>query len=98
MKVGCCSIKLYLHGNGSLKGKRKVIRAIKDRVKNKFNISIAEVGDQDLHQSIHLGVAAVSEDAQYVEGQMQQVVTFIDHMNLAEMTDSHIEIINLGKG
>ncbi|CCQ92073.1 conserved hypothetical protein [Nitrospina gracilis 3/211] len=98
MKVGCCAIKLFLHGNESLKGKRKIIRAIKDRVKNKFNISISEVGDQDVHQSIHLGIAAVSGDGPYVEGLMQQVVNFIDQMHLAEMTDYQIEVLNLGKG
>ena len=38
MVIGCCSVKFYLHGNNSLKGKRRVIRAIKDRVKNGFNV------------------------------------------------------------
>ena len=97
MKVGCCSLKFYLHGNGSLKGKRKVVRSIKDRVKNKFNVSVSEVGDQDLWQSIHLGIAAVSSDAQYLEGLLQKVMDFIDNMHLAEMTDSRIELIHLEK-
>ncbi len=97
MHVGCCSIKFFLHGNDSLKGKRRIIRTIKDRVKNKFNISIAEVGDQDIWQSLHLGVAAVSEDAKYLEGLIQQVVNFIDKLHLAEMTNHEIEIINMGK-
>ena len=98
MKVGCCAIKLYLHGNDSLKGKRRVIRTIKDRVKNKFNISIAETGDQDLHQILQLGIAAVSSDAPYLDGLLRQVVQFIDNMHLAEMTDYHIELIHMGHG
>ncbi len=97
MHVGCCSIRFFLHGNSSLKGKRRIIRTIKDRVKNKFNISIAEVGDQDIWQNLHLGIAAVSGDAQYLEGLIQQVVNFIDNMHLAEMTSHDVEIINLGK-
>lgn len=95
MNLGYCSLKFYLHGNDSLKGKRRVIRAIKDRLKNKFNVSVAEVGDQDVWQSIHLGVAAVNSDAQYLDGLFKQLVTFIDNMNLAEMTDCQTEIINV---
>ncbi len=98
MKVGCLVIKLYLHGNDSLKGKRRVIRTIKDRVKNKFNISIAETGDQDVHQILQLGIAAVSSDAPYLDGLLRQVVQFIDTMHLAEMTDFQIELIHMGKG
>ncbi len=95
MKIGYGSLRLFLHGNGSLKGKRKVIRAIKDRLKNKFNVSVAEVGDQDVWQNIHLGISAVSADAQYLDGLLKQVVNFIDNMHLAEMTDCQMEIIEV---
>ena len=95
MHVGYCSLKFYLHGNNSLKGKRKVIRSIKDRMKNKFNVSVAEVGDQDVWQSLHLGIAAVNSDAQYLDGLFKQAVNFVVNMNLAEMTDCQTEIINV---
>ena len=95
MNIGYCSLKFYLHGNNSLKGKRKVIRSIKDRLKNKFNVSVAEVGDQDVWQSLHLGIAAVNSDAQYLDGLFKQVVNFVDNMHLAEMTDCQTEIINV---
>ena len=52
MYVSCCSIKFFLHGNRSLKEKRRIVRSLKDRLKNNFNISIAEIGDQDLWQSL----------------------------------------------
>jgi len=95
MHVGYCSLKFYLHGNNSLKGKRKVVRSIKDRLKNKFNVSVAEVGDQDVWQTLHLGIAAVNSDAIYLDGLFKQLVNFIDNMNLAEMTDCQTEIINV---
>lgn len=79
-----------------MKGKRRVIRAIKDRLKNKFNVSVAEVGDQDVWQNIHLGIAAVNSDAQYLDGLFKQVVNFVDNLHLAEMTDCQTEIINVG--
>lgn len=95
MKLGYCSMKFYLHGNDSLKGKRRVIRSIKDRLKNKFNVSVAEVGDQDVWQTIHLGIVAVNADAPYLDGLLQQVVNFVDHLHLAEMTDCQMEIIDV---
>lgn len=73
-----------------------MVKSICARVKNKFNISVAEIGNQDEWQIIHLGIAAVSSDAQYLEGLMNRAVDFIDNLHLAEMTDSQIEIISMG--
>ena len=91
MVIGCCSVKFYLHGNNSLKGKRRVVRALKDRLKNDFNISVAEVGDQDVWQSINLGISAVGVDQPYVDGLLSKVIDAIDRMNLAEIVDCKIE-------
>ena len=68
---------------------------MRDRVKNKFNVSISEIGDQDEWQSIQIGIAAVSSDSQYLDGLMTQVVEFIDNMHLAEMIDCNIEFIKM---
>jgi hypothetical protein len=95
MHVGCCSIKFFLHGNRSLKGKRRVIRTIKDRLKNKFNVSVSEVGHQDVWQTLHLGIVAVNSDPKYLEGQMNRVVDAIEQMYLAEITDCQITVTNL---
>ena len=98
MVIGCCSIKFYLHGNNSLKGKRRVVRVIKDRLKNDFNVSIAEVGDQDVWQSLHIGISAVGSNRPYMDGLMSKVVDAIDRMNLAELVDCKTEILNMGSG
>jgi len=98
MVIGCCSVKFYLHGNNSLKGKRRVIRAIKDRLKNDFNVSVAEIGNQDVWQSINLGIAAVGVDRAYIDGLISKVIDAIDRMNLAEIVDYKSEILNLGSG
>ena len=92
MVVGVCSIELRIHGNDSLKGKRSVVRKIKERVKNTFTVSIAEVEDLDKLQRIGLGVALVSNDASYVHSTLSKVVNFIDHLYVAEIIDYHIEI------
>ena len=98
MVIGCCSIKFYLHGNNSLKGKRRVVRAIKDRLKNDFNVSVAEVGDQDVWQSLHIGISAVGSNRPYMDGLMSKVIDVIDRMNLAEIVDCKTETLNMGSG
>ena len=98
MVIGCCSIKFYLHGNNSLKGKRRVVRAIKDRLKNDFNVSVTEVGDQDVWQSLHIGISAVGSNRPYMDGLISKVVDAIDKMNLAEMVNFKTETLNMGSG
>ena len=98
MVIGCCSIKFYLHGNNSLKGKRRVVRAIKDRLKNDFNVSVAEVGDQDVWQSLHIGISAVGSNRPYMDSLISKVVDAVDRMNLAEMVDCKTETLNMGSG
>ena len=98
MVIGCCSIKFYLHGNNSLKGKRRVVRAIKDRFKNDFNESVTEVGDHDVWQSLHIGISAVGSNRPYIDGLISKVVDAIDKMNLAEMVNCKTETLNMGSG
>ena len=97
MVIGCCSIKFYLHENNSLKGKRRVVRAIKSRLKNDFNVSVAEVGDQDVWRSLHIGVSAVGSDRPYMDGLLTKIVNSIDRMSLAEMVDCKTETLSMGQ-
>ena len=96
MVIGCCSVRFYLHGNNSLKGKRRVVRAIKDRLKNDFNVSVAEVGDQDVWKSINLGISVVGVDQPYIDGLLSKVIDAIDRMNLAEIVDCKTETLKIG--
>ena len=95
MYVSCCSIKFFLHGNHSLKGKRRVVRSLKDRLKNSFNISIAEIGDQNIWQSLHIGIVAVNSDPKYLEGQSRKLMVAIEKMHLAEIIDCQTQISKL---
>jgi uncharacterized protein len=92
MVIGVCSIDLHIPGNDSLKGKRSVVRKIKERVKNTFNVSVAEVEDLDKLQRAGLGIACVSNDASHVHSTLTKVVNFIDHLYVAEIIDYHIEV------
>ena len=95
MHVGTCIVKLRLPENGSLKGKRQVSRSIIERVKNKFNVSIAEVEGQDLWQALTLGISCVSNSAPHANEILSKVVNFIENNGFdAELVDYEIEIIN----
>ncbi len=92
MHVGVCTIELRLPGNGSLKGKRSVVKSIISRVSREFNVSIAEVDAQDLWQRAVLGVACVSASADYAHGQLERVVHWIEaNRPDVELVDYQIE-------
>jgi len=78
MHIGVCTIELQLPGNDSLKGKRSVLKSTISRVSREFNVSIAEVDDQDIWQRAVLGVAVVSNSAAYAHGQLERVVQWIE--------------------
>ncbi len=93
MTLGCCWVKLFLHGNNSLKGKRKVVNSIKDKVRRKFNVSISEIDKHDNWREIVLGIATVSNNSKSVHTVLNHVIEFIDSMHLAEILDYKVEII-----
>ncbi|MFH2056989.1 MAG: DUF503 domain-containing protein [bacterium] len=77
MYIGSLTIHLRIPQSRSLKDKRRIIKGIKERLRQKFNISIAEVGDNDLWQSALLGVAAVGNDRRFLESVLTQVDNYI---------------------
>ena len=94
MSLGVCKVKLRLPENQSLKGKRQVLKSIITRVRNNYNVAIAEVDDQDLWQLATLGIACVSNDAQQVNKVLSRVVGFISRSKFdIEILDYEIEIM-----
>jgi uncharacterized protein YlxP (DUF503 family) len=95
MHTGVCKIKLHLPGSQSLKAKRRVVKSIISRLGSQFNISIAEVDDQDLWQLATLGVACVSNHNQHVDETISKVVNFIaQNYPELEIVDHEIEILH----
>ena len=93
MVVGICTIVLQLAENHDLKGKRQVLKSVKDRVRDRFNVSIAEVDDLDLWQRATLGVACVSKDRVVVERTLAHVERFVEGLHLASVEDVSVEIL-----
>jgi hypothetical protein len=91
MIVGAMTLQLFIPAAHSLKEKRSVLKSIIARLRNEFNISVAEVGEQDRWQLGVIGVACVSSDSSYAEGQLQAVVNWIEE-NRRDVEVSRVEI------
>ena len=97
MMVGAALVELHVHGSRSLKQKRGVVKAVIARVRNRHNVSIAEVGGQETWQRAVLGITAVGGDGARLRGRLERTVEFIDSLHLAEIRSSDVEIISLGQ-
>lgn len=95
MVIGVCQLDFRIPENQSLKGKRHVIRKMIDRVKHQFNVSISEVGDNDLWQRGQIGICTVGNDRRHINSSLDKVIDFIEKMNLVEMVGTEMEIINV---
>lgn len=95
MIVGLGNIRLRLHDCRSLKGKRKVVKAIIQRIRNNFNVSVAEVGSNDIHQSAEIGFALVGNDRKVINSKIDKVFNLTDALGLAEVIDMDMEIITI---
>jgi uncharacterized protein len=91
MVVGILKLKLMIPENHSLKGKRGVLKSVQSRVSRQFNVSVTECGDQELWQSAVLGFAAAGTSQSVVERTLNNVVTFVDALGLAELGESEVE-------
>jgi len=95
MHVSACQIHLRLPENHSLKGKRQVIKSIITRLQNKFNVSVAEIDDQDLWQLAVLGISCVSSHRRHADETLANVVKFVvQNYPDVEVLGSEIETLS----
>lgn len=94
MVIGICQLDLLIRETHSLKGKRRIVKQIIGRVRNKFNVSIAEVGDQDLWQRSRIGFSLVGNEKRFINSALDKIVDFIETINSAEITNADIEILS----
>jgi uncharacterized protein YlxP (DUF503 family) len=95
MVIGVCRLDLLIGESQSLKEKRRIVKQIIDRVKHRFNVSIAEVGNNDLWQSAQLGLCLVSNDRRFTNSSLDTILDFIETINVAEVVKSDMEILTL---
>jgi len=89
-----CTLELNIAGGGSLKDKRRVVKSVIARLRNQFNIGVAEVGNLDARQSAVIAAVAVSNDRDYVHGLLSRVVQWVENSRLdCDLIDYDIELI-----
>lgn len=93
MVVGVCTLRLSIPNNHDLKGKRRVLQSIIAKMREGFNVAVAEVDEQDKWQVATLGIVSVSSEAAYVHGLLTRVVESVEQSRLdASILDYQIEI------
>ena len=93
MTVGVCRIVLRLPESASLKDKRRVVKSLMEKLQNKFNIAVAEVGANDRWQIAIIGLTCVSNDARHARKMLDRAVDFVQQTRLdAELLESEIEV------
>jgi uncharacterized protein len=97
MVVGVCCLRLALHEVFSLKEKRSILKKIIERVRNRFPVAIAEVGDNDEWRSAKIGFSIVGNDRAYVNSCMDKVIDYIESLYLADILDQQMEIMSFNQ-
>ena len=95
MVVGVLRLRLRIPENDSLKGKRRVLRQIIDRLRSRFAIAVAETGFQDSHQDAELGLACVSNDRRVCNALLDRAADFVENSGTVWVTMRELELINL---
>lgn len=93
MIIGVGTFELYFPESASLKDKRQILRSLKDRVRQRFNVSLAEVGDQDLWQKSVLGAACVGNRKDYVNEVLDKVIGTVRGTPRVQLLDYRLEFL-----
>lgn len=92
MKVTTVKIELFMKESQTLKDKRKVIKSLIERIKNRYNVSISEVDNNDSCKKTTIGLAIVSNDVKFNDRQIKEIVYFIDSNPMVMIIKSEMEI------
>lgn len=91
MLIGTCRLELIIPESRSLKNKRQVLKSLKDRIRNKFNVSVAEIDHQDLWQRSTIGIAMVANEYSFIDRALSQILNHIHSEPRINVIDYGIE-------
>ena len=95
MIVGAAVVEIHVHESQSLKAKRGVVRSIAGRLRNRFNLSVSEVGGQGTWQRAVIGLSMTGSEEIPIRRALEKAVSAIEEMHLAQVVASEIEMIRL---
>ncbi|MGD9014895.1 MAG: DUF503 domain-containing protein [Candidatus Omnitrophota bacterium] len=93
MVIAILKLILFINNSNSLKTKRMVLQSLKTRLRNRFNIAISEVGDEDKWQKSTLAIVGVQKEKRFMDRQFSQIINFIENFNQASIVDYEMELI-----
>lgn len=93
MTIGLLTAELYISNALSLKQKRMVTKSLKDKLRRAFNVSVAEIGDQEMWQKAALGIVTIGTDKKYVNGTLDRIVDVLGSHRDADLLDYEIELL-----
>lgn len=93
MAAGVMTVDIHLPENTSLKGKRQVLQSLKMGLRNRFNVSVAETGYQDMWQRAELEIAAVAFERVVLEGTFEKIFKFIEVRDGLDLFNSRVEYL-----
>lgn len=92
MMVAVLKIRLYAPWVHSLKEKRMVVKSLVAKVRNQFHVSVAEVEQQDIHQTIVIGIASIAAHNAQADSIIEEIIRFIEYNTEAEIIKIEREI------
>ncbi len=93
MRIGILQFSLSIRWARSLKDKRQVVKSLKDRLRNRFNVSVAEIEDQDLPQTATLGIVMAGNDSRYINGALDKILNILREYPDADLEGHSIEVL-----
>ena len=94
MWIAVLTVDFVLHGNDSLKGKRRVANSVKQKARTRFNVAVAEIGTQDSLTRLRLGFASVSNDERHLRSRMDKCLLMLEAACPEEMVHSEMELFS----
>jgi uncharacterized protein YlxP (DUF503 family) len=91
--VGQCDLDLHVENCQSLKEKRRIIKSLKEKLKNRYNISICEFGDLSLWQRVQLGIVICSNDKSLIDSTMKTIINHVDRIPAVSLLNFDLRII-----
>jgi len=93
MTVGILRLVIYIHDSNSLKQKRMVLHSLKARLRNSFNVAIAQIGDEDKWQKATLAIVGVERDSKLMNSSLSKIVNFLENFPQISLLEQEMELI-----
>lgn len=93
MTIGILKLSLFIPDSDSLKEKRMVLHSLKAKIRNKFNVAITQIGDEDKWQKTTLAIVGVEKDRRNMNSVLSEIINFVENFNSTELINHEMEMI-----